>query len=166
MKKVFAFILLCITCIGLIGCNVQELSQKPNEKVFGDRSDKMKKIPISNEEYNLFLIQKVSPLCQNTYNLNNQAIAIKNGRIDRADEVQVIDSMLKNVESVREELSNLNVSEEKKSSQKNILDALDTFSMELTDYQGLLKNDSITKDSLQQKIDAVINALEQVKHFM
>ena len=173
MKKIFSRLIclsiLTILIIGLfsclVGCSKQDITSKVTEKPFGDRSDKMQSIPISDSEFTTIVLQKITPISQDGNTLKATSIAIKNGRVDRSNEISKIDIMLDNVQDVRSSINNLNVSENKESTKESIVKALDDYSAELTDYKNLLDKDEITGDELQSKIDIVINDLEIVKQY-
>lgn len=156
-------IIVFFTC--LVGCSKQNITSKVTEKPFGDRSDKMQSIPISDSEFTTTILQKITPLSQDGNTLKATSIAIKNGRVDRSNEISKIDIMLDNIQEARSSINNLNVSETKESTKESLVKALDTYSTELTDYKNLLNKDEITGDELQAKIDIVINALEVVKQY-
>lgn len=163
-KKILILTMGVILCsLFLVGCD--ENHNPANEKLFGDNSSFMPQVPISDQEFQIGIIQKISPITQDGYFLNSQAIAIKNGRVDRDNELPKIDIMVNNVQSVRDYVSELNVSENKKVNQEELIKALDKYSTQLTDYKNLLSNDSVSKENLQLKIDEVMSALELVKQF-
>ena len=165
MKKISLLLIAISISSLLVGCNAEEFWSKPSEKNFGDRSSQVQVVPISDEQYKYLLIENLGPICQHTYDLNSQAIAIKNGRVDRSTEIPKIDSYLIDVQTVRDLLSDTVVNTTKKDSKQKLINALDSYSTQLRDYQSLLKNSTITKDELQSKIDLVINALELVKQY-
>lgn len=166
MKKL-SLVLIAISISSLfIGCSKEEFWSKPGEKNFGDRSSQMAVVPLTDEQYKVLLIEQLAPICQNAYDLNSQAIAIKNGRIDISTEIPKIESYISNIQTVRDMLSDTIVNSTKKDSKEKLIVALDSYSTELRDYENLLKNEKITRDELQSKVDQVINSIEAVKQYM
>lgn len=163
-NKKILFVPIFICSLFLTGCSLGDTQL--NNKYMGDRSEYMPVVPMDDTKYSANIVQKLSPIVNNGYTLQTQAIAIKNGRANRIDELQKIDNMLLEVQNVRDYLGNITVSDSKEESKNGLIAALDKYSVELKDYKNLLSQESITKDQLQQKIDEVVNALSTVKVYL
>lgn len=163
-KKIIILIISVFLCsIFLVGCD--ENNNPANQKLFGDNSSLMPEVAISDQQFQIGVVQKISPITQDGYFLNGQAIAIKNGRVDRENELPKLDVMINNVQNARDFVVGLNVSENKKVNQEELVKALDLYSTQLTDYKNLLSNKNVSKENLQIKIDEVMSSLELVKQF-
>lgn len=163
-KKISILLIGLIACSTLfVGCTKE--NNPAGQKLFGDNSDLMPTVPMSEQEFKIGVIQKIGPILQDGYALNSQAIAIKNGRVDRTAELPKIDIMSQNVQSARDYVAGLNVEENKKTTQNELLKAFDQYSSQLTDYKNLLSNDKVDKDTLQNKIDQVMSALDLIKQY-
>lgn len=162
-KFSFLFIMILVCSIFLISCDFEK--NPTNQKLFGDNSESMPTVTISDQEFQIGVVQKIAPISQDGYSLNSQAIAIKNGRIDKSTEISKIEIMIDNIQNARNYVSGLNVSDSKKTNQQELLKALDNYSTQLTDYKNLLSNEKINKENLQLKIDEVMSALDLVKQY-
>lgn len=166
-RRVLSLICLCILSMTMFaGCtNSEDGKNSAGEKLFGDRSEYMPNIALSDSEFSTQVTIKVTPIAQDGYALKSQAIAIKNGRVDKENEIAKIDIMLSNIQKTRSEIFDMNVSETKKVTKDALVKALDSYSTELTDYKNLLQQSEVEGTKLQFKIDSVINALDLVKQY-
>lgn len=170
IKKIAS--VLCLTIMSLtmfVGCTyTDENGNKINpagEKLFGDRSEQLPTLAMSDVDFSAQVKLKITPIAQDGHNLKSQAIAIMNGRINKDLEIPKLEVMLNNVQQARNEIFNFNVSEGKSNQKTELVNALDKYSTELTDYKNLLSQKKMDKQKVQAKIDSVIGALNIVKQY-
>lgn len=162
-KKILILLSLSIiSCLCLLGCNNDNNASK---KLFGDRSEYVQKVPLSEVEYGAAITTKIAPITQDGYALQTQAISIKNGRTDRSSELSKIDIMLGNIQTTREFVNELEEPSTKTDTKKSLISSLDNYSAELTDYKNLLSQENIKATDLQNKIDIVMGKLNLVKQY-
>lgn len=169
IKKKLAISCLILSLGTLVGCGyTDENGNKINpagEKLFGDRSEYMPTIEMSDTEFATQVKLSITPIVQDGLTLKSQAIAIMNGRANKSSELSKIDVMQENIQKTRNDIFNYNVTDSKQVSKDELIKALDTYGVELTNYRNLLEQDNAEKEKIQFSIDNVISALDLVKQY-
>jgi len=160
MKKLISVLLLIILVFSLTACGENSpISKRYTE----DRSSQMPDIPISDDQFAMFLSGKVIPLCNSVYTLSMQAQQLKLGIGNVESEITRIDNVLGNMQKIREDLMEIKVNEHKQEQKQNVIDSLNNLEIQLSSYRTLLSSGDFTKDDIQNAIDIITTALDTVK---
>lgn len=161
MKKVICVFILIVMVFSLAACSSEDNSV--NKRYTKDRSSQMGDIPISDEKFEMYLSDKVIPLCDSVNTLSMQAQQLKMGVGNKQNEITRVETILTDMQNIREELMDMNVNETKQTQKQNVLDALNNLEIQLTSYKTLLSSENITKDDIQSAMDIITSALDTVK---
>lgn len=161
MKKVICAFLLMAMVFSLVACSSENnpISKRYTE----DRSSQMEDITISDEKFEMYLSSKIIPLCSSVNTLSMQAQQLKMGVGNKQNEITRVETILTDMQSISEELMDMNVSETKQTQKQNVLDALNNLEIQLTSYKTLLSSENITQDDIQNAMDIITSALDTVK---
>lgn len=162
MKRIFSIIMVLAIAFSLTACEGENALNKRYTK---DRSDMMGDLPITENEYNMQVIQEMTPITSSIHTLNKQAQALKMGATTKDKEIERVDDICADIQSAKEHLLDLSVTSEMEEKREALMEALDELEINLASYKTILSSEEkqATKDDIQAAVDIIMSSLETVK---